>query len=54
MPFVLKGQDLPEDKVKCDKILNKIMLFLNIAVPFVYNSIVFKQNLEVESGKTKK
>ena len=35
MPFVLKGQDLPEDKVKCDKILNKIMFFLNIAAPFV-------------------
>ena len=35
MPFVLKGQDLPESKLKCDGAINKIMLFLNIAAPLV-------------------
>jgi hypothetical protein len=44
MPFVLKGQDLPESKVKCDRVLNKVMLLLNIALPFLIYMIVFYGN----------
>ena len=44
MPHVLKGQDLPESKLKCDQTLNKIMLCLNIALPFLNYVAVFYVN----------
>ena len=44
MPFVLKEQVVPENIIKCDNTLNKIMLFLNIFLPFLYALTIFYGN----------
>ena len=44
MPYVLKDEDLPENEQKFDKRLNKIMITINIAIPFLNQVAQFCNN----------
>ena len=52
MPYVLKGQILPENKLKCNITLNTTMICLNIAFPFLNKIATFKSNLIGDDGSS--
>ena len=52
MPYVFKGQGLPESNLKYDRRLNNTMFLLNIALPLLNKIAALKANLVEGNGHT--